>query len=106
VGKTRNSNLQAGLDKAISRSRTKNSARPVTTRVVFNVQNHYAEPLLNVADYFCWAVQRVFERGEMRYYNYLRSKISLVVDLYDEANYANSGNYYTPRKPLQETNRL
>lgn len=103
---TRNSNLQAGLDKAISRSRTKNSARPVTTRVVFNVQNHYAEPLLNVADYFCWAVQRVFERGEMRYYNYLRSKISLVVDLYDEANYANSGNYYTPRKPLQETNRL
>ncbi len=103
---TRNTNLQAGLDKAISRSRIKNSARLVTTNVVFNVQNHHTEPLLNIADYFCWAVQRVFERGEMRYYNYLREKISLVVDLYDEARYANSGNYYTPRKPLQENNRL
>jgi hypothetical protein len=32
--------------------------------VVFNVQNQTSEPLLNITDYFCWSVQRVFERGE------------------------------------------
>jgi hypothetical protein len=52
-------------------------------KVVFNVQNHQTEPLLNIADYLCWPVQRIFERGEMRYYNFVQEKISLVVDLYD-----------------------
>jgi hypothetical protein len=51
-------------------------------------------------------VQRVFEKGEMRYYNFLRNKVSLVVDLYDDINYANSGNYYTPKKPLSGYNKI
>lgn len=55
---------------------------------------------MNISDYFCWSIQRLFERGETRYYNFLKDKISLVVDLYDAENYANSGNYYTVKKPL------
>lgn len=75
--------------------------------VVFNVQNPHTDPLLNVADYFCWSIQRVFEKGEMRYYNYLREKISLVVDLYDPA--AGPGkwtNYYKPSRPLTAANKI
>jgi len=75
--------------------------------VVFNVQNPHTDPLLNVADYFCWAIQRVFEKGEVRYYNYLREKISLVVDLYDPA--AGPGrwsNYYKPARPLTVENKI
>ena len=101
---TKNHNLQAALQKAISRNSKK--GKHAATKVVFNVQNHSTEPLLNVSDYFCWSIQRLFERGETRYYNFLKEKISLVVDLYDAENYANSGNYYTVRKPLTKANRL
>lgn len=101
---TKNNNLQSALKKAVDRHSKK--GKPVATNVVFNVQNHYTEPLLNIADYFCWCVQRIFERGETRYYNYLKDKISLVVDLYDSNNYENSGNYYTAKKPLTKSNLL
>ena len=80
-------------------------ASQVITPVVFNVQNHITEPLLNVADYFCWAVQRVFEKGETRYYDYIKEQVSLVVDLYNYANYKNWDNYYTPKKPLTAANK-
>ena len=69
-------------------------------------KNHRTEPLLNVADYMCWAVHRVFERGELRYYHFLQDQIRLVVDLYDAANYTGSKNYYTPTHPLTAENKL
>jgi hypothetical protein len=99
---TKNNNLQLALEKAQSR----NKGREVTTDVLFNVQNHRVEPLLNVADYFCWSIQRVFERGEVRYYNFLKDQISLVVDLYDSSHYEHSNNYYSPKKPLTAANKL
>lgn len=101
---TKNHNLQSALQKAITRNSKR--GKPVATNVVFNVQNHLTEPLLNVADYFCWSIQRLFERGETRYYNFLNDQISLVVDLYDTANYKNSGNYYTVKRPLTKANKL
>lgn len=61
---------------------------------------------MNIADYFCWTVFRVFERGEMRYYNFLSDKISLVVDLYDTSKYEKWGNYYTPQKKLSADNKI
>lgn len=62
--------------------------------------------LLNLADYFCWAVQRVFERGETRFYDYVKDKISLVVDLYDKDKWVGSKNYYTKNNPLKKENIL
>ena len=65
------------------------------------------EPLLCVADYLSWSVQRVFEKGEIRFYDYLQQKIRLVVDLYDMDRYAGSANYYDPkRNPLTAANKL
>lgn len=63
------------------------------------------EPLLNLVDYFCWTVQRVFEKGETRYYERLKDKISLVVDLYDESKYLDWGNYYNVKNPLTSKNK-
>ena len=75
--------------------------------VVFNVQNQHTEPILNIADYLCWPVQRVFERGETRYYDFIQDKISRVVDLYDAKNYAGWKHYYKPRKnPLTAANKI
>lgn len=102
---TKHSNLNLALTKAIARSQ-KNTGHFAKTRVVFDVQPYIKEPLLCITDYFCWAVQRVFERGEIRYYNFLKDRISLVLDLYDTVNWQGSGNYYTPKRPLTTANHL
>lgn len=104
---TKNTVLDRALEKARERASYKLSREEMDRKVVFNVQNHYTEPLLNIADYLCWAVQRVFERGEMRHYNFMRDQIKLVVDLYDRENYEGFKNYYDNRKnPLSSENRI
>ncbi|MEW5939741.1 MAG: hypothetical protein AB1750_08785 [Chloroflexota bacterium] len=103
---TRNIIFEHALEKATARFLEKRSPGHVKTRVAFNVQYPYTEPLLNVTDYLCWAVQRVFERGEMRYYNFVADKIALVVDLYDNIHSVDGGNYYTIRHPLTPLNKI
>lgn len=75
-------------------------------KVVFNIQAPRTEPLLNVADYLCWVVQRVFERGDVRHYNYLMEKYRVVVDLYDTGKYNGFKNYYDKRNPLRAENKI
>ena len=41
------------------------------------------EPVLQAVDYVMWAVQRAYEKGQMRYFDFLRDKIELVSDLFD-----------------------
>ena len=50
-------------------------------------------------DYFIWALQRLYERGEERYVNYLRHTFRLVQDI-DDRRKAGYGVYYTQKKPL------
>jgi hypothetical protein len=78
----------------------------IKTHVVFNVQNPRTEPILTVSDYIFWSVQRVFEQGQTRYYDYLADKIRLVVDLYDRAKYNGHKNYYDRKNPLTAANKL
>ncbi len=91
---TNQRNLEKGLEKAKERFLKKNPQAKDVATVNFSVHKFTAEPILSVADYFCWAVQRVFEMGETRYYDYTFDKISLVLDLYDSKNYGGSKNYY------------
>lgn len=103
---TRDKVLSGALRLATERASKRWGGENLTTRVVFNVQSPRTEPLLIVADYLCWAVQRVFERGDVRHYNYLAEKIRLVVDLYDREKYEGSRNYYDKRNPLTSKNKL
>lgn len=97
---TTHSNLNIGLSKAIQISRKKFPHKGNDCRVVFNVQQPTYEPLLNISDYFLWSVQRVFEKGETRYYDFIADKISLIMDLYDQSNWEGSKNYYTNERRL------
>ena len=54
---------------------------------------------LQVADYFTWALQRLYERREDRYLEFLRKSIYLVQDI-DDTREARYGAYYTRKKPL------
>jgi hypothetical protein len=103
-GSTRFENLKLGLQKAEERFIDLNPEIKINHNVVFNVQNHTSEPLLNIADYFCWSVQRVFEKGETRYYEYLQDKIR-VTDLFDEVGAKTGDNIYTSKNPLTEENK-
>lgn len=54
---------------------------------------------LQAADYFLWALQRLYERDEARYLEYLWPLFRLVRDLDDTRRYR-YGEYYTQKKPL------
>lgn len=51
-------------------------------------------------------MQRVFEMGDVRHYNYLAPKIRLVVDLYDRERFDGSRNYYDKKNPLTAANKI
>jgi len=103
---TKNNNLIFALEKSINRFAKTKPDISHTTNVVFNIQNQTSEPLLNIADYFCWAIQRVFEKGEARYYNYLEDKISLVIDIYDSSRYEGNMHYYKGKNLLTAENKI
>lgn len=58
---------------------------------------------LQTIDYVLWAVYRVFVKDEMRYYNYIKDKISFIVDIFDVDRYGGSKNMYTPDRPLERS---
>lgn len=123
---TKNQNLQLALEKAKERFAKKLNKKSseeakdflelldkgfinrkdVQADVVFNVTKPLLEPLLNIADYLCWAVQRVFEKGETRYYDFVKEKVSLVIDLYETDKYEGFKNYYSPKNPLTALNKI
>jgi hypothetical protein len=59
---------------------------------------------LQAVDYFLWALQRLYERGEERYWEYVGSKVSLVHDV-DDTRENDYGVYYTKKNPLTAENR-
>lgn len=103
---TTHTNLELGLKRSFIRFEKKHNKEDRKCSVVFNVQKPTREPLLNLADYFCWALQRLFERGEMRFYEYISDQVAMVNDLYDEANYSKGKNIYNRRTKLTVKNHL
>lgn len=55
---------------------------------------------LQVIDYFLWALQRMYERREARYFNFLAEKYSLIVDYDDPSAGTNYGVWYSSSNPL------
>jgi hypothetical protein len=54
---------------------------------------------LQAVDYFLWALQRMYEKGEDRYWNFVWPKVRVVHDL-DDTREQGFGVIYTPEKPL------
>lgn len=64
----------------------------IQANTVIQAQNPIGEPCLQIIDYMNWALYRVFSKGEMRYYNFVKDKVSFVWDIYDR-NYPK--NFYS-----------
>lgn len=54
---------------------------------------------LQIADYYLWALQRLFERGEDRFVQALADGFRLVMDLDDTRNHP-YGEWYTAKNPI------
>ena len=102
---TKNNNLENALRQAHIRY-AKRHAEEYRADIKFNVQRYSSEPVLAITDYILWTVQRVFEKGETRFYDVVKDRIPLILDLYDTTKYDNYQNYYGPRNPLTKQNRV
>ena len=81
---TTHTNLEKGLQKAIAISKYRYPDSADFCTMVFNVQKPTTEPIINLTDYFLWALQRKVERGENRYVDFLGKQIANVTVLYLE----------------------
>lgn len=80
---TTHTNLEKGLQKAIAIAKHKYPEASNCCEMVFNVQKPTTEPIINITDYFLWALQRKIERSENRYVDFLDTQISSVINLYE-----------------------
>jgi hypothetical protein len=74
--------LREAVQAAVARFRAKHNGS-AETEVLVETSRPLQEPALQAADYVLWAVQRAYERREMRYYECLRERIQLVWDVFD-----------------------
>jgi hypothetical protein len=84
--KARQQALRAAVEKGAEEFR-KSFGREASTQIVVETSQPIQEPALQAIDYVNWAVQRAFEKGEMRYFEFLRQKIEMVWDVFDFDKY-------------------
>lgn len=95
--KKRQSPLENAIHKSIIYTETKlNNSIDSIQKIL--PQTPSGEPCLQIVDYCNWAIQRAFVKNEMRYYNYIKSKYGLIVDLYDYKK--NWKNFYAKNNPF------
>lgn len=76
---------QKPLEDAISKAKVwfEEKAQIISSTFDIQPQSPKGEPCLSIIDYMNWAVYRAYVRNEMRYYDSIEDKVSLLVDLYD-----------------------
>lgn len=95
------SERSAALREALNKSKEKFEAKwgtqtdkPVT--IMSALPSHVAG--LQVVDYYLWALQRMYERGEDRFFNLLAAQYRLIMDLDDTRNKP-YGEWYSDSNP-------
>ena len=78
---TRVANLENGLNKAVERFKQSKPDMKMQGNIIFDIQSPITEPLLTIADYLCWAIQRKFEKGEGRFFDYIKNKVTVVTEI-------------------------
>jgi len=93
--------MRAAIEAGVERFRQK-WGTDVSTQLIVGTLSSIQDFMLQVVDYANWAVQRAYEKGEMRYFNFLRGKFELVFDVFDTKKYKGGGNFYDrDRNPFE-----
>lgn len=94
----RNKSLNQELNKAISNFE-KSTGKIVNSSHFVSSNYPSNEPCLQIIDYFLWALQRLYERHEERYFTYLKDKFIRIIDL-DDKREKSYGVYFDERNEL------
>jgi hypothetical protein len=81
--KNRQHALRAAVQKSVSRFLSTVKEDTCDARVFMKTSQPLQEPVLQVIDYVNWAIQRAYEKGQMRYFELLRNRVELLRDIYD-----------------------
>ena len=65
----------------------------------------WESPCLQIADYALWALQRCYEKSEVRFLNALWSKVALIHDV-DDPKGKSYGSYLTRKCPLPDPEKI
>lgn len=90
--------FESGLSEAKRRFREKWKVASVAPIEVI-ASDPVRTTCLQATDYFLWATQRCFERGEHRFVDLLQPQISLIIDR-DDNRKSDAGEYYTWKNPI------
>lgn len=102
TNRARQAPLEEAIQKAVITFEIKWKTK-VESEIKIYPQTPKAEPSLQIIDYMIWTVQRAFIKKENRYLDFIKSKISLIADIYDFDKFGN--NYYT-KKNLLDINKI
>lgn len=80
--KKRQEPLEQAIQKSLNYTENKLNTSINAIQKIFP-QTPSGEVCLQITDYCNWAIQRAFLQNETRYYNFLKEKFGLIVDLYD-----------------------
>lgn len=96
--KSRNAAFRTALEQAASSfAQSFGFAHPARNEVISSTPPHC--PGLQAVDYYLWALQRFYERGEERYLDLIWPQVGEVHDL-DRLENGRRGVFYTKQKPL------
>jgi hypothetical protein len=73
--------------------------KSVDTQIELRASSPINEICIQAVDYFLWALQRYYCKGESRFVEMLWNKVGLIHDV-DDKSIAAYGTYYTKKKPL------
>lgn len=91
--------LRDAITKAIQRD-NKIRKIPKSIQYQYDIVRSVDTPELCVVDYMLWALNRYIINGEARFYEALKSKYSLIIDLYDTEKYQQPDSNYYNQKTL------
>lgn len=87
--KTTMTKFQSAIDKAIQKQKEE-----IQLSFQYDIVKSSEYPELSIVDYMLWALNRYITKGEKRFFEALKDKYSLIIDLYDNDNYKDRNNYY------------
>lgn len=89
--------LEEAIEKSLQYTESKLKHKIDSTQRVLP-QTPSGEACLQIVDYCNWVIQRAFLQNDMRYYNFLKEKFGLIVDLYDYKKQWK--NFYSKKNPF------
>ena len=90
------------LKEAVEKSQKRIGTENENLHIYLQQPSHL--PLLQVIDYILWAVYRVYEKNEFRYFDFIKDKIKYVYDIFDTKTNHYGVYYYTANNPLTQKN--